>query len=385
MIDLFAALLVGLLAFGGFKRGALISTTALVVAACGLALGSAPGIMMEREEIAAGGAVVGAMLMATIFALKVPAMVNRLREAYPSASVKLIDQVCGALTMALVSLAMVWVASVVIEESPGIKPAARQQVRASATVRMVTDIVPTDGALGRALVRSGLFPALRGPVIVVETPDPAILNVPAVRNVGRSVLHVSGIACNRRYVGTGWVVAPGLLVTNAHVVAGQRETTVNPDGLPTMYPAKVVAFDAHNDIAIMSAPGLHNQALTMNVAPEPAAPAAIVGYPKGGRLTYTAARYDRTITYDFVDVYQQNRARGELVLYRGLVVAGNSGSPLVDARGLVIGTVSSSALNQIDNGGYAVPNAVVQSLLAQRNMNGVSTGPCLGGSNLGVL
>ncbi len=112
-------------------------------------------------------------------------------------------------------------------------------------------MLPPSGPLLNALARFEPLPSVRGPAAAVPAPTSGILAAPGVRGAARSVVRVVGTACGLGIEGSGWVAGPGLVVTNAHVVAGEDDTAVQVGGQPPGLPAKALVFDPHNDIAVL--------------------------------------------------------------------------------------------------------------------------------------
>jgi S1-C subfamily serine protease len=187
------------------------------------------------------------------------------------------------------------------------------------------------------------------------------------------VVRVLGTACGLGVEGTGWVGGPGLVVTAAHVVAGQHDTLVElVDG--ERLRAQAAAFDRRNDLAVLRVDGLNATPLRL-VAPRVGAPVAVLGYPNNGPFTATPGRIGPTQVRLTQDAYGTGHVFRELTSLRGSVRHGNSGSPAVDRDGNVETTVFASLVGA--RGGLGVPTGVVSRNLdsAQRGLT-VSTGPC---------
>jgi S1-C subfamily serine protease len=176
-------------------------------------------------------------------------------------------------------------------------------------------------------------------------------------------------------------VLAGLVVTNAHVVAGEHDTTVQVQGNPPGLPAELVEFDSHDDIAVLRAQGLSEPALPLARHPAAGTPAAILGYPEDGPFDVQPGRIAETVVAATQDAYGNGPVDRSIEPLRGLVRPGNSGGPLVDGAGAVVGTVF-AALTGTTSGsdGLAVPNEVVQTQLAHAKSRSapVSSGPCAG-------
>ncbi len=186
-----------------------------------------------------------------------------------------------------------------------------------------------------------------------------------------------GTACGLGVEGSGWIAADGVVVTNAHVVAGQEDTTVQLEGEGPRHDADAIWFDSRNDLAILRSSGLSGVTpLPMNERARVGASAAVVGYPGNGPLTINAARLGATTSVISQDSYGRGPVRRLVTALRGRVRSGNSGGPLLDARGRVLATVFASTTGGGPRGGYGVPDSVVRSALS-RASDRVDTGPCV--------
>jgi S1-C subfamily serine protease len=163
-------------------------------------------------------------------------------------------------------------------------------------------------------------------------------------------------------------------VTNAHVVAGESDTTVTPAGSSTSLDATPVHYDPSNDLALLRVNGLDDRPLIFADEVQSGAPGAVIGYPENGPLTITPARVGATGPVITDDSYGRGPVTRQLTALRGDVRSGDSGGPLVDGDGRVLGTVF-AATTQGKPGGYAVPNSVVAGALSDSS-GAVSTGPC---------
>jgi S1-C subfamily serine protease len=204
-----------------------------------------------------------------------------------------------------------------------------------------------------------------------------------VRAAFGSVVRVLGTACGLGIEGSGWVAGTDLVVTNAHVVAGETDTTVQVGGKPPNLAAHALDFDPRDDVAVLDVPGLSPRPLTLAPDPKPGQPAAILGYPLDGAFTAGPGRIGPTQVVSTQDAYGNGPVLRSIESLRGLVRPGNSGGPLVDAAGQVVGTVFASITGgTVSPGGdgLAVPNSIVrrQLSIARSRSRSVATGPCAG-------
>ena len=161
------------------------------------------------------------------------------------------------------------------------------------------------------------------------------------RPVRPSVVKIEGVApsCQQALEGSGFVVSAERVMTNAHVVAGTRRLTVQTEGGDSLA-AKVVLFDSRTDIAVLDVPGLSAKALQFDdSSAKPGADAIVLGYPEAGPFTSTAVRVRETINLSGPDIYRTNQVLREVYTVRGTIRQGNSGGPMIDPDGDVLGVV----------------------------------------------
>jgi S1-C subfamily serine protease len=222
------------------------------------------------------------------------------------------------------------------------------------------------------LARVDPFPSIAGPPIPDEPPTPAVVDDPVVLAAAPSVVRILCTACGLGISGSGWVAAPGVVVTAAHVVAGERTTYVVQSQSDRRLTAHAIAFDPKNDVAVLRVPELKARPLH-TAEPEEGAAVAIVGYPLNGPLDSEAGRVGRTATILTEDAYGKGPVQRTVTSLGGQVRHGNSGGPAIDTQGRVQLTVFAARIG--GDGGYGVPTQIVRKALAGATRP-VSTGEC---------
>ena len=358
----------------GFVRGFLAGALSAVGVVAGLIIGGrvAPLLLPGGDSsaytplVALFGALVGAFLLEGIAAL----VGDVARAGLTFSPLRLLDSLGGLLFGAATGLAVVWALGAVALHVPG-QTGLREAVQRSEVLARLNRIVPPK-RLFDALARVDTLPSITGPIAPVDPPDPSILGVPGVRTAAPSVVRVVGSACGLAVTGSGWVARPGVVVTAAHVIAGQRDTDVQVPGGATLG-ATAVAFDPRNDVAVLRVPGLDRRPLTL-ADPSPGDEVAILGYPEGGPLDAEPGRIGRTARILTRDAYGGGPVLRTITSFRGDVRHGNSGGPAVNAQGEVETTVFAARVGS--EGGYGVPPDIVRRALDGAD-SPVSTGDCV--------
>jgi S1-C subfamily serine protease len=371
-------IVLGIVAFTallGLWQGFVISALSAIGVIAGGVLGArvAPHVLADGAESPYTPlvALAGAAGFAILFELVGSSIGVAIRRRIAKGPLRTADSAGGLALGALAGLALVWIAAAVALQLPGQRE-LREQVQRSAVLQELNERVPPRRAL-RALARVDPFPSIAGPAPPGRRPDPSVLREPGVRRAAPSVVRVLGTACGLGVSGTGWVAGRGLVVTNAHVVAGQDDTTVDSAAAPPL-PARAVAFDPRNDLAVLRVGGLTARALEQ-ADPRAGTAGAVLGYPENGPLTTKPARIGRTTVVLSVDAYGRGPVPRRITSLRAQVRPGNSGGPLLDSSGRVVGTVFAARIEGA--AGYAVPPDVVDDVLARGRGGPVSTGDCV--------
>jgi len=372
-VDLIALGFVVLTAFIGWKKGLLSSALSVAGIIFGAWLGSrvAPALLQGGTSspytplAALAGAAVGAILLETLGTLAGTSLRSRIRKP----RVTTFDSLGGLALGGLAGLAIVWVLGAVALLLPG-QADLRHGAQKSAVLRRLNEVVSPEKVLN-ALARIDPFPAIAGPAAPRTPPDPRLAGAPGVRKAGPSVVRVLGTACGVGVEGTGWTARANLVVTAAHVVAGQEDTTVELQ-TGAHLPADVVAFDTRNDIAVLHVDDLGLRPLALTRA-RTGTPVAVLGFPENGPFTATPARVGRTSVVLAEDAYGRGPVTRAITSLGGRVRHGDSGAPAVDAHGAVESTVFAARLRSV--GGYGVPDDIVRAALNSSD-GPVSTGQC---------
>jgi hypothetical protein len=361
----------------GFRQGFLLGALSLAGFAGGAVAGAriAPHLLHEGSEspyapvLALAGAVLGGGLLAG----GLEALGARLRSGLRLPGLATLDGLLGAVLAATIALGLAWIGGAVALQTPG-AAGLRQDIQRSLVLQRLNRLLPPSGPILNALARFDPVPRLNGPAPGVAPPRAAIAHEPGVRAAAGSVVRVLGTACGLGVEGSGWVAGKGLVVTNAHVVAGQEDTTVQAGGRGPGLHARALAFDPRDDVAVLSVDGLDAPPLAIAEHPQRGTEGAILGFPHDGPYDVRAARIGSTMTVVSSDAYGHGPVQRPITALRGNVRSGNSGGPVVDARGRVVTTVFAATVRG-PHGGYGVPNAVVRHALAGA-ARPVGTGPC---------
>jgi hypothetical protein len=372
-----------LLALQGYARGFIVGILSLAGFAVGALIGTRIGPLVlphgDHSPYAPLFGLAGALLAGGVLATGFEGIGRHARRVLRLPGFRTADGLLGAILTGCVGLGIAWLVGAIVLQASG-SAQLRQDIQRSAILKELNSILPPSGPILNALARIDPLPSVEGPAADVPAPTKGILATRGVRDAGGSVVKILGSACGLGIEGSGWVVAPGLVVTNAHVVAGEDDTTVQVRGTGPVLPAVPLVFDPHNDIAVLKVGGLVARPLTLAADPRSGDAAAILGFPLDGGYDEQPGRLGQTQQTQTQNAYGQGPVTRLIASLRGLVRPGNSGGPLVDAGGQVLATVFAAITNAPpgEQGGFAVPNSVVRAEVekAEHHPGQVSSGQC---------
>ena len=347
---------VGALSFVGFLGGGVLGAKLAPALA-----GDAPLSSLPRPVV---GLVV-VLLLASLGQLLATSVGRALRNRLVWRPARQADAVAGGLVSVVSVLLVAWLIGTAVAGSPFTVLAS--QVRRSQVLHAVDVVVPPQtrtlfssfrrlvGDRGFPEVFGGLEPSDARPV---EPPDPALVGSRVVEQVRDRVLKVTGVApsCSRRIEGTGFLYAPERVMTNAHVVAGVTDPSVQVGA--RRLAATVVLYDADRDIAVLRVPGLEGTPLIFAGPAHTADSAIVLGYPQDGPFRADSARIRGRQRARGPNIYQSATVDRDIYALRARVRPGNSGGPLVSTTGRVLGVVFASAADDPETG-YALTSAEV--------------------------
>ena len=379
VLDLFIVLFVVFLVWRGSRTGFLAGALSLVGVVLGAALGSrvVPVLLEGDGDLIFGSVITLASIVAfaVLGDILARAASGFLQEKIEGATSEALDRAGGALLGVALSLTLVWVAATFALGTP-LLSSLHPTMQESTVLGALNRAMPST-LLTQAVSRLDPIPSFRGPKADVADPNQEIAGDPEVLAATSRVVRVTGVACGYGIEGFGWVAAPDLVVTNAHVVAGETSTQIQPEGNGLPLPARVMAFDEKNDIAVLRVDNLRLAPLRL-AEPRASEPVALLGFPENGPFDIRAGRVGETTRVISNDAYNRGPVERTVTSFKGFVRPGNSGGPAVNEDGEVVATVFASRADS-SHSGYGIPSQIVQRRLevaAGRNVP-VSTGACM--------
>ncbi len=351
--------IVGILSFAGFLGGAAVGASFAPALARSLVQGSA------QQALVAIVAVFVAAMIGQLLASAIGAAVRSRVHWRPAT---LIDSVAGAAVSVISVLLIAWLIGSAVVNAPFAVVTA--QVQRSAVLHAVDGVMPpaarTMFSDFRSLLASGPYVQVFGalgaePALTVAPPNPAVLASAGLARSQNSIVKVMGIAptCERRIEGSGFVISPQHILTNAHVVAGVTENQTVTTRLGARFRATVVFFDPERDLAVLYVPGLTARTLSFAGPANLGDEAIVAGYPRDHSFTVVPARVGDDQLAQAPDIYQSKEVTRQIYSIRADVQPGNSGGPLLAPDGQVDGVVFAAAVGVKDTG-YALTASEVK-------------------------
>ena len=359
----------------------------------GMVAGAAVGYLAAELALQRFDAAIGNPTAAVLVGIGVGALVGQFLVALPSQSlhaavdqsrVSPVNQGLGAVVSLAALAVLTWAMATALALMPanGLGPLLRGSAVLTGMDRAVaydagglfnhlpSGVVPDSSP--RVFTGLGLLP-----LPDIPSPDPDDVPIEAVSAARESVVRVLGkTQCGQTVVGSGVIVAPELVMTNAHVVAAVREPIVTPTGRTLGLAGTTVVFDPAADAALVRVPGLIGRPLSLAPEPGEGELVAIAGYPGGGELEVAAAAVRGAVSATGEDVYGASESQRRVVVVSGPVGPGNSGGPLLTAEGRIAGLVFAAATVGGQTG-YALAPAEMQRIMEQAGSTGRVLSECL--------
>ncbi|MBA3763922.1 MAG: MarP family serine protease [Actinobacteria bacterium] len=384
-LDVLLVILLAVSIYSGYRRGAVLQLMGIV----GLALGVVVGVVLAPRVAALASSRTSAVAMVLGTALLAGAIGNmlgtivgsRLRRRTHETPLRTADAVGGSVLSAVALVLATWFLTLNLVDGPF--PSLVKELRESRIVRTLEAALPAPPSLiDRAtellpLLGIGSVDLPGEPAGPVDPPTRAQVRAATAAARG-STVEVVGGGCERGFVnqGTGFVVSPELVVTNAHVIAGTADQRVQLDGAALT--ASVVAFDPDLDVAVLRVPGLDLPPLPLLQGEAARGDVgAALGYPGGGSLRSDDAAVLDVIRPPGVDIYGEGEVRRRIYELQTTIERGNSGGPFVLASGEVAGLVFASSADR-DDVGYAIVTGAFEPIVQRARLltAPVDTGPC---------
>jgi S1-C subfamily serine protease len=388
-LDIAVLVVAFIAAISGWRSGALGSLMSFV----GVVLGAIAGVMLA-PHIVSHVHTPRAKLFAALFLILALVVIGEVagvvlgravRGAIRNRGIRTVDSIIGVALQLVVVLVAAWLLATPLTSSD--QPNLAAAVRGSKVLAEVDKYAPewlrsVPKRMSSLLSTSGLPDVLqpfgRTPIQAVDAPDVSLADSLVVANARPSVVKIRGVApgCQKVLEGTGFVIAPNRVMSNAHVVAGSDSVTVQADG--QSYDATVVSYDPDADISILDVPNLPQRPLVFAEQPAKSGTDAVVlGYPGGGDFAASPARVREIIELNGPDIYRTTTVNREVYTIRGTVRQGNSGGPMINRAGQVLGVVFGAAVDDNDTGFVLTANEVSRQLAKIGNVDKVPTGACV--------
>ncbi|MET9091387.1 MarP family serine protease [Streptomyces cyaneofuscatus] len=350
---------VGILSVIGFLGGGLVAVYLLPIIWDRVTEGA------EVSTATAIGAVVIVIVCASIGQAFTTHLGNKLRRYITWSPARALDATGGALVNVVAMLLVAWLIALPLARTS--LPTLGKEVRNSSVLLGISRVMPQQPPpwfqdFSSVLAQNGFpqvfSPFANEPITEVKPPDPALVGSPVAARAKKSIVKVVGTApsCGKVLEGTGFVFSGRRVMTNAHVVGGVSEPTVQIGGEGRLYDAKVVLYDWQRDIAVLDVPDLRATPLEFTGPDDDAQSgdsAIVAGFPENGAYDVRSARVRARIDANGPDIYQRGTVLRDVYSLYATVRQGNSGGPLLTPDGKVYGVVFAKSLDDPDTG-YAL-------------------------------
>lgn len=395
VLDVVLVVVLGIYAVSGYRQGLIASIFALAgfLLGVGVAIWQLPAMLSRWDAVVDDARwrvialVVGVFVLGWLGQFLGGLVGVSIRRRVRPTSLRRVDAALGAVVVTVVvTLVLGFIGGALRQVG---NPTLARAVSESRILRAVNDLVPEQSDQVLAGVRTFLstqgFPQVFGgltpePINPVQTPDRAVAGSAAIRGAARSIVKITteSDSCSRGQEGTGWVLSRGRVVTNAHVVAGSSQVRVEGGGETAR--GRVVFFDPRRDLAVVSVDGFEAPALPLGGELTRGQSAVVPGYPLDGPYTVVPARVRATLDARGFDIYSRGRVVREIYSLSTSVQPGNSGGPLLDTRGNVVGVIFAKSVDD-DQTGYALTLDEARPVFQQSASasTSVGTGACLAG------
>jgi S1-C subfamily serine protease len=396
-LDIVLAIVLLSYAIIGYRHGFVVSVMSLVGFVAGGAVGMwlLPELLRHWHTTDTNAAsrtlflVLGVFVFAALGQAIAVGVGFRIRGGLRAQPERIVDAVLGAVATMLAVSVLVWFLAGAVRG--GAETPLARAIGTSRILSAIDRFVPPQTAqlfagFQSVLDREGfprVFEGVRAePILPIAPPDNQLAFGPGVARAATSIVKITGVApsCNREQEGSGWVVSPERVVTNAHVVAGTSSEHVRIQGEGRSYDARVVVFDPKRDLAVLSVPGLPAPASRMGPDLRRSQGAVVAGFPLNGPYRLDSARVRDVITATGADIYGRPGVVREVYSLYATVQPGNSGGPLLSPGGAVVGVVFARSLDD-DKTGYALTLDEARPVLdaAVSSFTPVNTGGCVAG------
>jgi S1-C subfamily serine protease len=395
-LDLILLVLIVAFAVAGYRQGFIIGVLSLGGFVAGVAAGAfiAPGVARALAKTTPWQAFVAILLLflAAVIGMLVASGIGvAVRSRLTARPATVVDSVGGAVVNVMAVLIVAWLIGSLVAGAPF--PTISKQVNNSVVLGTVDKLMPRDvlylptfPQLHSLLASGGLYSQVFDAIGAETSPtlspaDPAVLRSKALASVEPSIVKIQGDApsCSLQIEGSGFVISPQHVLTNAHVVAGVTQGPTVTAG-SRIYRARVVLYDPDSDLAVLDVPGLPETPLHFAGPASDGANAVVAGYPLNHSLTIVPARVGSAETADGPNIYETAQVRRQIYAIRAEIEPGNSGGPLLTPDGNVYGVVFAAATTLKDIG-YALTSSQVATDVdrGRYETTGVSTQACQGG------